>query len=100
HTDHSWARGEEPSRPAECLGGRADPECPPPLQSKVLDTAAPGVAQHAIAVRVVYVDECVVALSQRHDLRQWRQVTIHAENAVGDDDPRARILALAQADFH
>src|SRR5256885_1538985 len=58
--------------------------------------AAPVLADETNCMGVIDHGQRVVSLGQLADLRQWRQVTVHREDAVGDDDPKARVRALLQ----
>ena len=51
----------------------------------MLDDAAPGLPEHADAVRVVDDDDRAVLARELDDLRQLRQVALHREHAVRDD---------------
>ena len=53
---------------------------------KCSSDAAPGVADHAEPVRVVDGEEGAVPAAGRGERRQRREVAVHAEDAVGQDD--------------
>ena len=60
--------------------------------------AAAARAQHALAVGVVHHERDAVLLGHRGDFVQRRDVAVHAEDAVGDDEPpgsRAGLLNRA-----
>ena len=55
----------------------------------------PGLAEHAEAMGVVHDEPGIVTLGQRQQLGQRRDVSIHAEHRVGDDELDLR-LAVGQ----
>jgi len=55
----------------------------------MVETATPLLAQHSQPVCVVHQQPSTRTLSGPRQLRQGRQVAIHAENAVCGDEPRA-----------
>ena len=59
------------------------------------DRAAAARAERAERVRLVDEHAHVVAVGELDDLRQRRDVAVHAEHAVGGDQRRAAV-ALAQ----
>ena len=52
----------------------------------MLDRPAPRLAEHADAVRVVDDDDRVVLARELDDLRQLREVALHREDAVREDE--------------
>ena len=63
----------------------------------VLGGAAPGLADEAHGVGVVDHDQRVVAFGEVADLVQRREVAVHGEDAVGDDDLAAGVRRLDAA---
>ena len=57
------------------------------MQVEVFQRAAAIGAQRAETVRIVDHQPGAIALAQGQQRGQRRQVAIHAEDAVGDDDP-------------
>ena len=51
----------------------------------MLDRATPGLAEDAHAVRVVHDDDGVELARELDDLRQLREVALHREDTVRDD---------------
>ena len=70
-------------------------------EAEVLDGSAPGLAEDADAVRVVDDHDRVVLARELDDLGELREVALHREDAVRDDQlacaraapPRARRAA-------
>ena len=81
---------------AERLAERADDDVDLVLEPGLGDGAAAAGAERAGAVRLVDDHAHVVAPGELDDLRQRRDVAVHREDAVGDDQ-RAAPLGLAQA---
>src|SRR5205085_8112539 len=102
--DGRWVRGAEQDGPgfvdqevaqfghardvaaerADGLRERADLDVDPPIEAEVVHAAAPVLAEHAAGMRVVYIRRRTVAFGQSHDLWQFGDVAIHAEDAVGE----------------
>ncbi len=57
----------------------------------MLETAAPLRSQHPDAVRIVDHHHGVVFLGQRGDLAHWRDIAVHAEDPVADNQFRCAI---------
>ena len=74
---------------AKGLAQRADLDMDAAVQAKVIDDAAPALAQHAFAVGVVHHEHDAMFLGDVADLVQRRDVAVHAEDAVGDDQAPA-----------
>ena len=51
----------------------------------MLDRATPGLSEHAHAVRVVHDDDGLELAGELDDLRQLREVALHREDTVRDD---------------
>ena len=68
------------------------------VQAKVIDDAAPAVAQHALAVGVIHHREHPVLFRDLVDFIQRRDVAVHREDAVGDDEA-APVLRQVLLDF-
>ena len=81
---------------AERLAQRADDHVDLALEPGLGDRAAAARAQRAGAVRLVDHHARVVAAGELDDLGQRRDVAVHREDAVGDDQ-RAAAVGLAQA---
>src|ERR1700730_15160770 len=54
------------------------------VTAKVVDGAAASSPKHARGMRIINHHDAVILLSKFAEFRQWRDVTIHRENAVGD----------------
>ncbi len=54
-------------------------------QAKMRQTAPTPLAQHAEAVRIVHQQPGIVSFAQRQQLRQGRDVAVHAEHGIGDN---------------
>ncbi len=74
---------------AEGLGHRADLHIHFAVQAEVIHDAASAVAKHAFAVRVIHHQQDVVFLRDLVDGGQGRDVAVHAEHAVRDDQRAA-----------
>ena len=61
------------------------------------ERAASALANYAEAVRVIDDEPGVVAFGQRQQLRQRREVAVHAEHGVGHDQFAPRLAAGEQA---
>jgi len=70
------------------------------MQPEVIDDAAPATAQHPLAVRVIDHQQDAQRLRDLGQGGQRRDVAVHAEHAIGDDQaaaiPRRRRDLLAQ----
>jgi len=65
----------------------------------VVDRATAIAAEHATRVCIVDVDHRSISLSKLDDFRQPCNVSVHAENAVGDYQTSARSLRFLQCRF-
>ncbi len=75
---------------------RADLDGDPAVQPEVIDAAPARLAEHARGVGVVDHDRRAVLLGSGHDRGQRRDVAVHAEHPVGDDeDQPVRAAAVA-----
>ena len=76
------------------LGERSHLEVDAPIEAEVADRAPPVLAQDAAGVRVVDHNQRLEPLGPLDDRRQRRDVAVHAEDAVGDDqlDPLVAVL--------
>ena len=83
------APGDVAAHHADRLGQRADLDVDPAVEVEVVDRAAPVAAQHARRVGVVDHDRRLVSLGHVADARERRDVAVHREHAVGDDQDRA-----------
>ena len=90
-------RHEAAGRAAERLAQRGGDHVDLAEQAEVLGDAAAGLAHHAGAVRVVDDTTAVVLARQLDDLGQLRQVPLHGEDAVGDDELALPRLAATRA---
>ena len=72
-------------RAAECLAERPGRHVDLAEHAEVLRDAAPGLADDADAVRVVDDDDRVVGARELEDVGQLREVALHREDAVGED---------------
>ena len=88
---HLRAGGHVAAQAGQGLGEGAHVDVHFILQAEVAGRAASALAQHAQAVGVVHHDPRAVLLRQAADLRQVGDVALHAEHAVGHDQP-ARIV--------
>ena len=88
--------GHERAVGAERLAQRADDHVDLALEARLGHRAAPAGAERAGAVRLVDHHAHVVAPRELDDLLQRRDVAVHREDAVGDDQGAAA-LGLAQA---
>ena len=86
--DHLLAR-DHAAHHAERLAQRADLHVEHAVQPEVVHDAAPAAAQHAFAVRVVHHRQHAVAVGHLGQLVQRRDVAVHAEDAVGDQQAAA-----------
>ena len=82
------AAGDVAAHDADRLGQRADLDVDAAVQVEVVDRAAAVPAQHAGGVRVVDHDRRLVAIGHVADAGQRRDVAVHREDAVGDDQDR------------
>jgi hypothetical protein len=80
---------------ADGLGERADLDRHPAVQPVVVDRPAAAPAEHARRVSVVDHDGRAVFLRRIDDAGQRRDVTVHREDAVGDDEDEPERLAGA-----
>ena len=71
--------------PAERLAERAGDHVHLAQQAEVLDRAAAGLPEDADPVRVVDDDHRVVLARELDDVGQLREVSLHREDAVGED---------------
>ena len=70
---------------AKRFAHRADFNIDLAVQVKVIHDAAPALAQNAFAVRVIDHQQDIVFLRHSVQFRQRRDVAVHAEHAIGDD---------------
>ncbi|KOT06761.1 8-amino-7-oxononanoate synthase domain protein [Burkholderia mallei] len=94
--DHRFMRDDERARDARRLAERADVDEVRRAQPVRGERAAALRAEHAEAVRVVDDEPRAVCLGERDEARERRDVAVHAEHGVGDDQLRRRV-AGAQA---
>ncbi len=95
--DDDLVAGHQPADHAEGLGERADLDIHLAVQAEVVHDAAPALAEHAFAVGVVHHEHDVVLAGDLVQRRQRRDVAVHAEDAVGDDQ-RAAVRACVFLD--
>ena len=81
---------------ADGLAERPDLDRDPPVQAEVVDRAPPVAAEHAGGVGVVDEDGRAGRLGRLDDPGQWRDVAVHAEHAVGDDEDQPVGLAASR----
>ena len=81
--------GDVAAQDADRLGQRADLDRDPAVEPEVVDRAAAVAAEHARGVGVVDHDRRAELLGRLDDPRQRRDVAVHAEDAVGDDEDEA-----------
>ena len=85
---------EAAGRPAERLAQRAGNHVDVVEHAEFLGRAAAAGAKMAGAVAIVDADNRVVLVGQLADVRQLRQVAVHAEDAVGEDHLESAVLGL------
>ncbi len=78
--------GDEGAAHAGRLAQRAHVDEALAAQAEMRQRAAPALAEHAEAMGVVHDEPGVVTLGQRQQLGQRRDVAIHAEHRIGDDE--------------
>ena len=79
--------GDVAAERADRLRERAHLDVDAAVQPEVIDGAAAVAAEHAAGVRVVDHHDAAELVGDVAELRQRAEVTIHAEHAVGDDQP-------------
>ena len=95
--DDGLGTRREPARHApERLPERRRDDVDLAVHSVVFRRPAPGVSQHARRVRVVDRHDRVVPVAQLADLRERRDLPLHREDAVGDDEPVSRVPGRLQ----
>ena len=87
---HLRGARDECARHARRLAERSDVDDTRGAQAEIRGRAAAFRPDDSEAVRVVYEKPGIVAIAQIEHHRQRRDVAVHAEYAVGDDQPRAR----------
>ena len=96
--DDLAARGDvAAARAAERLAERAGDDVDAAHHAGMLVRAAAARADEADRVRVVDHHERVVLLGEVADLAEPRDVAVHREDAVGRDQPEARVGRLASS---
>ena len=80
--------GHVPAEDAHRLAQGADLDGDAAVEVEVVDAAAAVPAEHARGVGVVHEDGRAVLLGRVHDPGQRRDVAVHAEDAVRDDEDR------------
>ncbi len=90
------ARGVAARGAAERLAERAGDDVDPALDAAMLGRAAAVLADEADRVAVVDHDHGVVLLGQVADALQIGDDAVHREDAVGGDQPEARVCGLLQ----
>src|SRR6266852_7508519 len=91
HRFHYFRSARDESARHSCrLAERSDVDEAWGAQAEVRRRAATFGAEHAERVRVVDQKPGVVAFAQIEQRRQQRDVAVHAEYAIGDDQPRSR----------
>jgi len=93
--DHLVGAGDEAAARRERLRERAHPQVDAVLDPEQLGRAGAAGAEHAGAVRLVDHQPCPVLLAEVADLRQRRDVALHREDAVDDDQHAAAVLGRA-----
>jgi hypothetical protein len=91
---HRRAAGGERAVGPERLPQRADDDVDDAVQTRLGHGAAPVRPQAAGPVRLVHDDPQAVALGKAYKFLQRRDVAVHREHAVGDDDPRPPAVLL------
>ena len=81
--------GDVAAHHADGLGQRADLDVDAAVEVEVVDRAAAVAAEHARRVRVVDHDRRFVPVGDVADAGQRRDVAVHREDAVGDDQDRS-----------
>ena len=94
--DHLGRPGDEAAAGGERLGEGAHAQVDAVLDAQQLGGARAARAEHAGAVRLVDHQARAVALAQLDDVHQRRDVALHREDAV-DDDQHAAAVALRRA---
>ena len=94
--DERAAAGHESARAAEGLAQRADADVDAVLDAQVFGHAAAARTEHAGGVGFVDHQHRVVPPRQFGQLGQRRQVAVHAEQAVGHDQPAAVAAGLVE----
>ena len=91
------AARDETAAPAHGLGQGAHPHVHVRgVYAVIFARAAPGLAQHAQRVGFVHQEHAVVFLFELNDPGQVRDVAVHAEQPLGNDD---RVFVLAAVGF-
>ena len=96
---HLRACGHVAAQAGQGLGEGAHVDVHFILQTVITGRAASAVAQHAKAVGVVHHDPRAILLRQAADLRQVRDVALHAEHAVGHDQAARSVRNLLELNF-
>ncbi len=77
--------GDEPPHCPQGFAQGAHVQLHPLFHRKMFRHPTPVAAEDSGAVSVVHHDGGAMFFGKFDDLRQWRQVAVHAEDAVGDD---------------
>ncbi len=64
------------------------------MQIKMINCTAPVAAKHAAGMGIIDHDNGVIFLGSRHDVWQGRNVTVHTENAVSNNQNAAVLRSL------
>ena len=91
---HLRACGHVAAQARQGLGEGAHVDVHFIFEAIVTGRAASALAQHAQTVRVVHHDPRAVLLRKAADLRQVRDVALHAEHAVGHDQATRAVRDL------
>jgi len=83
--DQRAAPGHEAANPAQGLAQGADSHRDPTFDAQLLGDAAPALAEHARGVRLVDQEHRFIAVGQIGQIGQGGELSVHAEEAVGDD---------------
>ena len=95
--DKRPAAGDESAHAAQRLAERADADVDAVFDAQVLGHAPAVRTENARRVGFVHHQHRVESLGQIGQFGQRRQVAVHAEQAVGHDQPPAVLLRLRQA---
>ena len=92
HLAQRGRAGDVSAQHAHRLAHRPDLDRHPSVEVEMIHRPAPVAPQHARSVGVVHHDGRTEFLGRGHDPGEWRDVAIHAEDAVRDhqDEPVRR----------
>ena len=85
---------------AHGLGERAHPHIHfAGVNAEIFMRAAPGLAKHAQRMGLIHQQHAVILLFQLDDAGQVRDIAVHTEQALGDDDGPLVLRALGLEHF-